>query len=264
MKQLYLVEKPKEKTIEVQTKENRIVKTITNSDLMWSKINAWLEDCKNQKENFAYFVVEYKADVHLDSSKDEFLTTYTTMERPFRNESIDSYGGYWGSGGCYGKNNLDKLKEELISWRKGYLEVPYCREKADGTALRDIKAQNVRIFMDDKAKEFIAREAKWNLNDLTSELKAIKEKSLTEEYLKKFDRMEFLDKEINKAEYDVLPGLKEKAEKAFDENVGSQTILDGEKFDLNAAQSLFRNLKLKLAQMKKEYDDLRHELYRWD
>lgn len=262
MTQLSLIEKPKELKVDVLTKERHIVKTITNSDLMWGKINSWLEDCKNQKENFAYFVVDYRANVHLDSSKDEFLTTSTTMERPFKDFN-DSFGGCWGCGGSYGKDNLDKLKEELVGWRKGYLEVPYCREKADGTALRDIKAENVRIFIDDKGKEFIAREANWNLNDLSSELKAIKETPLTEEYLKKFDRMEFLDKEINKIDYDVLPGLKNKAEKAFDDNAATQTVLDGEKFDLNAAQSLFRRLKMKLTQMQKEYDELRHELYRW-
>ncbi len=263
MQQLSLVEKPKEKVVEVQTKEKQVVKAITNNDLMWGKINAWLDDCKQQKENFAYFVVEYRADVHLDSSKDEFLTASTTMERPFRDDSQDSYGGCWGCGGSYGKSNLDKLKEELVKWRKSYLEVPYCREKADGTALRDIKAESIRIFIDNRAKDFIARTAKWTLNDLSMELKSIKERPLTEEYLKKFDRMNFLEKEINKIDYDILPGLKDKAEKAFDDKAKTQTVLDGEKFDLNAVHKLYERLKLRLAQMQKEYDELRHELYRW-
>ena len=42
MQQLSLVEK----TIEVQTKEKQVVKTITGNDLMWSKVNAWLDNCK--------------------------------------------------------------------------------------------------------------------------------------------------------------------------------------------------------------------------
>ena len=262
MSQLCLVEKPKEKNIEVQTQQKQIVKTITNNDLMWSKINVWLENCKKQKENFAYFVVEYRADVHLDGTKDEALSTSTTLERPFKREG-DSYGGMWGGGGAYSKNNLDELKETLLNWRKNFLEVPYCREKADGTALRDIRAENIRIFIDDNAKDFIARIAKWTLNELASELKSIKETPLTEEYLKKFDRMHFLDNEIHKIEYDILPGLKGKAEKAFGNKEETQAVLDGEKFDLNAAYKLFNDLKLKLAQMQKEYDALRHELYRW-
>ena len=75
--------------------------------------------------------------------------------------------------------------------------------------------------------------------------------------------MKFLNKEKEKLEYDILPGLKEKTEKAFDDRIETQTILDGEKFDLNAAYDLFKKLKLKLAKMEKEYDELRHEMYRW-
>ena len=72
---------------------------------------------------------------------------------------------------------------------------------------------------------------------------------MTEEYLKKFDRMNFLDKEIHKLEYDILPGIKLKAENAFNEKIEAQTVLDGEKFDLNAAYELFQRLKHKLAEM---------------
>ena len=262
MQQLKLVKKPIEKKVEVQTAVKQAANTITDNNSMWNKVHAWLEKCKQEKENSAYFIVEYRADVHLDGSKDEHLTTSTTMERLFKSED-DSYGGCWGTNGTYNKNNLDELKKELIGWRKDFLEVPYCREKADGTALRDIKAENIRIFIYDKAKDFIARTAAWTINELALELKAIKEKPLTEEYLKKFDRMKFLNKEIEKLEYDILPGLKEKTEKAFDDRIETQTILDGEKFDLNAAYDLFKKLKLKLAKMEKEYDELRHEMYRW-
>lgn len=262
MPQLCLVQKPKEKIVEVQTKEKKVVKTITGNDLMWNKINTWLEHCKQQKENFAYFTVEYWADVFVDGGKEVHLSTSTTMERPFKGED-DHYGGYWGTNGTYNKDNLHELKQELINWRTDFLEVPYCREKADGTALRDIRAENIRIFIDDQAKDFIIRTAKWSLNQLASELKSIKEKALTEEYLKKFDRMQFLDKEIHKVEYDILPGLKDKAEKAFDDKLYSQTVLDGEKFNLNATHKLFKRLRLKLAQMQKEYDRLRQEMYRW-
>jgi len=259
MPQQCLISKPKE--VEVQTAVKQAANTITDNNSMWNKVHAWLEKCKQQKENSAYFIVEYRADVHLDGSKDEHLTTSTTMERLFKSED-DSYAGCWGTNGTYNKENLDELKEELLKWRKDFLEVPYCRGKADGTALRDIKAENVRIFIYDKAKDFIARTAAWTINELALELKAIKEKPLTEEYLQKFDRMKFLNKEIEKLEYDILPGLKEKTEKAFDE-VEAQTVLDGEKFDLNAAYDLFKKLKLKLAKMEKEYDGLRHEMYRW-
>ena len=266
MQQLKLIENPKEKQkIDEHTEEKKMLKTITdNNDLMWNKVNSWLENCKQQKENFTYFVVEYRANVHVDGSKDEYLTTSTTMERPFRDESIDSYGGCWGFGGNYTKENLDELKKDLIEWRKDFLEIPYCKEKADGSALRDIKAENIKIFIDDKAKDFITRTAKWNLSELTQELKAIKEKPLTEEYLKKFDRMNFLDKEIEKIEYKILPGLKDKIEKAFDDKIQTQITLDGESFDLNATYDLFKKLKSKLNEMEKEYDKLRHELYRWD
>ena len=263
MKQLSLVENPKEKINEVQTKERHVVKTITDNDLMWSKVNVWLENCKQQKENFAYFVVEYRANVHLDGSKDEYLTTSTTMERPFKNED-DSYGGCWGCGGNYTRENLGELKKDLIEWRKDFLETPYCKEKADGTALRDIKSENIKIFIDDKAKDFITRAAKWSLNEFIQELKTIKEKPLTEEYLKKFNRMNFLDKEIEKIEYKILPGLKGKIEKVFDDKIQTQITLDGESFDLNSTYDLFKKLKSKLSEMEKEYDKLRHELYRWD
>src|SRR3989338_9107160 len=100
MQQLKLVGKPKENAVEVKDNKNRIVKTITNNDLMWSKVNAWLDNCKQQKENFAYFVVEYRANVHLDGSKDESLSVSTTLERPFKPEG-DSYGGCWGCGGSF-------------------------------------------------------------------------------------------------------------------------------------------------------------------
>jgi len=144
------------------------------------------------------------------------------MERPFKREG-DSYGGCWGCGGSYGKDDLDELKKELIKWRQNFLEVPYCKEKADGTVLRDIKAENIRIFIDDNGKEFIARTAKWSLNELAIELKSIKEDPLTEEYLKKFDRMKFLDKEIHRIEYEVIPELKKKVESFFQES-GQSTL----------------------------------------
>ena len=141
--------------------------------------------------------------------------------------------------------------------------VPYCREKADGIALRDIKAENIRIFIDDRAKEFIAKAARWNLNELAVELKSIRETKLTEEYMRKFDRMNFLDKEINRIEYELLPRLKNNAEQAFDDKKDYQAVIDGKTFDLNAVHSLYKQLKQKLTEIKKEYDGLRHELYRW-
>lgn len=75
--------------------------------------------------------------------------------------------------------------------------------------------------------------------------------------------LKVLDKEIHKLEYEILPGIKSKSENAFIK-AGTQTVLDGETYDLNAALGLFRKLGLKLQQMKKEYDALRHEMYRWD
>ncbi len=260
MQQLSLVQKPKE-TPKPQVNEEQIVKTITSDcKSMWNKIQTWLENCKQQKENFAYFAIEYRADVHLDGSKEEHLSTTTTMERPFRDESGDSYGGSWGCGGNFSKNNLDELKKDLIEWRKSFLEVPYCKEKADGTALRDIKAENVRIFINDKGKDFIARTAKWTLNDLTTELKSIKEKPLTEDYLKKFDRMNFLNKEIHRIEYEVIPELKKKVESFFKET--EQATLEN-KPDLNQVAEIMRKNKCNLKQMQEEYDGLRHEMYRW-
>ena len=197
-----------------------------------------------------------------DSSKEEYVITSTTLERPFRIED-DSYGGCWGCGGTYGKDGLEKLKNDIAGWRKNLLEAPYCKEKADGTALRDIKAENIRVFIDDRAKDFINRVANWNVNDLIAELKAIKEASLTDEILKKFERMKFLDKEINKIRYDNLPKLKDKGLSVFDDKKDAQTVIDGEKFDLNSVYRLYERLRSKLSQMEKEHDELKHEMYRW-
>jgi len=262
MSQLKLVQKPiVEKP---NTGSMKVIKRIVSSKGFYERVNNWIELCKANKENYAYIAIEYHAEVFLNGAKKECLSLTNTMERPFRANKDDSYAGSWGCGGNYDKNNLDELKKELIEWRKNFLEVPYCKEKADGTALRDIKAENVRIFIDDKAKEFISRTAKWTLNELAQELKAIKENPLTQQYLKKFERMNYLEEEIDKIEYDILPELRDKAEKAFDNNTETQTILDGEKFDLNAAYDLFKRLKAKAAQMEKEYNKLRHEMYRWD
>ncbi len=261
MSQLKLVQ---ESVAKVKSPESlEPIQRIHSSKSMYERINQWVEQCKEKKENYAYISVEYNAEIFVNGFMKELLSTTSTMERPFRNDSEDSYAGSWGTNGTYNQNNLDELKKELLKWRKDFLEVSYFKEKADGTALRDIKAQNVRIFIDEKAKEFIAREAKWNLNELASELKALIEAPITEEYLKKFDRMEFLNKEIHKVEYELLPDLKDKAEKAFEEKTTVQTVIDGDEFDLNSAYRMFKRLKIKLAGMEKEYDELRHELYRW-
>jgi len=256
MQQLSLVEKPKE--VEQPKQVKKLAKTLVNNDAMWSKVNAWIENCKKQRENFAHFTVEYWANIYVDGSKDEHISTSTAMERPFKKEG-DSYGGCWGCGGSYDKNELDKLKETLIKWRNDYLEVPYCKENADGTALRDVKAENIRIFIDDNAKNFINRTAKWSLNQLAEELKAIKEKPLTEEYLKRFERMKFLDKEIRRIEYEIIPELKKKVESFFQNSLQSAL----EKPDLNQIAEIMNKNKCDLKQMQKEYDGLRHELYRW-
>ena len=73
--------------------------------------------------------------------------------------------------------------------------------------IKKVNERNNESSINGKGKDFIAREAKWTLSELAMELKAIKEKPLTEEYLKKFDRMEFLDKEIHRIEYEVIPEL---------------------------------------------------------
>lgn len=262
IQQSKLIEDPEEGKLDIQDQdEEKVLKTITSSNEMWQRCNLWMDNCKQQKENFAYFTVEYRAEIHLDGLKDEYVITKTALERPFKRED-DTYGGYWSGQGTLNKNELDQLKNDIINWRKELLAAPYCKENADGHALRDIKAENIRVFIDDKAKEFINRTADWSVNVLTAELKAIKETPLTDEYLKKFERLEFLDKEIHKLEYDIMPQIKGKVDGVFSKS-DAQTVLDGEKFDLNAALNLFKRLKAKLAVMEKEYDELRHELYRW-
>lgn len=261
MPQQALLLQKEEKSRKTEVKTEKIELKEIEDNILEQKIANWIKQCKENKENFAYFKVTYLARVELDGSKKEAVETSTTVERPFRKPD-DSYGGMWGCGGFHKKEDLNELKEDIINWVKDQLSWPYNKEHADGHLISDIKREDVRVFIDDNSKDFIKRNAEWSLKDIAEEIKAIKVPPLTKEYLKKVQRLELLDKEIEKLEYTIIPDIKKKVERILEGDEDSQKTLN-EEDDINEIVKTLKENKGKLKVMKREYDALRHELYRW-
>jgi hypothetical protein len=187
----------------------------------WNEASPWINKCKADKENFTYRNFDYWNKSTL-AEQCEYIGGSSTLERPFKGTN-DSYGGAWGSGGYYKtKEQLDQLRADLIAWKTNWLSMPYCREKGDEFMVRSIRAENIKVFFSNKAKEFIKKTAEWDVDELIKELDALPDTQLTPEIEAKIDEYAQIKKD-GKAAQDKLWKL----EREMKEAIEGKTLLNG-------------------------------------
>jgi len=121
-------------------------------DKIWNKVNSFIEQCKANKDNYAYLVVEYFNHSNLETTR-EGLSFNEIVERLFKAES-DSYGG------MYGNNVIDRVdgfKNAVLDFKSKFTIQPYKKNIQNNIVLTDINADNVKIFVSEKAKEYLTK-----------------------------------------------------------------------------------------------------------
>jgi len=162
------------------------------------EIAEFLEECRKNRENWAYVSASYVCDYRIDE-KVEGLKVTQNVERPFKSED-DSYGGMWGTSG-YTKESINEFLEDTRKFIQGYLEQPY-KEKlkeSETSFLRDIKDRNVRVFISDKAKELL-KENGINADEYLSEVNGMKGRTVTDEELELCEKYKTMEMEIERLE----------------------------------------------------------------
>lgn len=229
----------------------------------WNEMNSWIKKCEEEGESYVYRNFDYYAEVSPDSSKVEYVQDTETFERLWKGTS-ESYGGSWGGGGTYrNKEDLIKLRKDLLEWKRNWLLMPYCKEKADDYIYRGVKKENIKVFFSSKAKEMIERVGGWSVDGFIKEFNSIKEAELMPEYEEKADRFTWVGKRI-----DTLFGLISKREHALkqmieDTNVSNQMTLSQELDGPSKIIKLFKELqdwKIEITRLEKQKGRLREEL----
>ena len=166
-----------------------------------SELYDWSEKCEQAQESVAYMVFEYHTNL-----AEEWLTYSDTLER-FWKGANEGYGGHWGGGSSiHSKEDAVALRGEIVEWVKDYLAMPYHRERADDWALRGIRKENIRVFINTQCKEFIERLGGWSVEELQKEISELLEAELKPELLLKIDEYNTVGKTYDKArhKYDDL------------------------------------------------------------
>jgi hypothetical protein len=217
----------------------------------WDVAGPWAEKCKTEKESVCYRTFDYVNRSTL-AKVDESVSSSSTFERHWRGVS-DSYGGSWGGGGHYAtKEEFDELRADLIKWKQNWLSMPYCREKADDFMVRGVRAENIRIFFSNKAKEFIKRTAGWDVDELIKELDAMPETIMTPEIQDKIDNFRKIESD-GKAAQDKLWKL----ERELKEAIEGKTLLNGHMMALKYDE--MQDLRQIVKRLEQEQETARKE-----
>jgi hypothetical protein len=208
----------------------------------------WSENCEKAQESIAYMLFEYHTNL-----ANEYITQSDCLER-FWKGAEEGYGGCWGGHNTIrDKDEVVALREEILTWKKEYLAIPYCRERADEWALRGIRKENIRVFINDQCKEFIERVGGWSVDDLQKELSELPEAELTLEYVTKVTEFAEVTAIYDKARttYDTL------RRKFLDLSDAKNTLISPEMVgqiyvDLLAAKKLQQESDVRKEQLRNE------------
>lgn len=209
----------------------------------------WCSQCKKAKESLAYQRFDYVGDL-----QSEGLRGSTTLERNWRGAE-ESYGGMWGSGGSWSTpEEVKALREELVEWYTDWMNVPYCREKANEFTLRGIKRENIRLLFSEKAKEFVQRVGGWSVDELQAELNTIPEAELTPEYMAKCNEYEQCQEDETK--YSRLANsLRSDIEKGL---AGKNLLITPDMIKVKYEQ--LQDATIRSENARRRWDELRNEL----
>jgi len=222
------------------------------------ELGAWIKKCEEEKENYLYWAFDYHNRIELDNTT-EFISGEHTLERINRGRA-DSFGGSWGSGGCYqGSEGSKKLWDMLLSIRRDRLSKPYHREKADDFSIRGIKKENIRVFFSKKAKEYLKEKCGWDFALFQEKWDSIREAELSPEIIKRNDRYYELRKLIDDLDKKIWQRRRE-LENVINRPVqGSQSKLIDPIADLCEKFKEYIEWRAQCQMLSNEYDALAKE-----
>lgn len=178
--------------------------TTTISEPETGEIAKFMEKCRENRENWAYISAVYVCDFRIDGKR-EWLNVNHTLERPFKDEG-DSYGGMWGMR-SYPRDKISEFLDDTGKFVQKLLEQPY-KENLKGSEacfLRDIKDENIRVFLTDSARKLLEENAT-DAGEYLSKVHEMKGRTATDEELElceKYDRMEEETSKLEKRLNDI-------------------------------------------------------------
>lgn len=183
--------KPSNTYIKEQDKEYQPISDVvdTESDSAEEKFS---------EPDFAFFRIDWNCDVKVDGVKEEWLSTYETVE--YKNHLNSMYGG----GGCYKAKDWEELKKSILHFFFWRFKLPYVAYDKDfelekygsvfGSYICDIKSENIKLLISPKAIDFLKRN-KIAVEELLKEIEKMRKNraEFDEEYQDKM--VLFLDTE---------------------------------------------------------------------
>ena len=140
-----------------------------------ARSNVVIEDVSEVKREHthAYVNLKYASETTLEKRMEVILYDYGYSIRPYPQAS-SRYGGYWGSGGRFDKEDLDQLFAYLIKWKRGLFDKPYTDDDlTNAHRFSNLKPEHVYINVSEKTRRWIDRNTQTSWDDFLRDWDAV-------------------------------------------------------------------------------------------
>ncbi len=186
--------------------------------------NVVIEDISEVKRDhtYAYVNLKYASETTLEKRMEVILYDYGYSIKPYPQAS-SCYGGYWGSGGRFDKEDLDQLFAYLIKWKRGLFDKPYMDDDlTNAHRFSNLKPEHVYINVSEKTRRWIDRNTQTSWDDFLRDWDAIDVVPMPEGYVDLVCREEELGRQsddireaigklqgdVRKTDFDSLESVK--------------------------------------------------------
>jgi len=222
----------------------------------------WIETCKANQQNFSYMMFDATIEIDVNTGETKAQPNVSTaVERPFKPED-DSYGGMWGSGG-YGDKEGEELKQQILGTKKRHLQTPYKEGLHKCDFMRDIKAENIRLFITPAGQEYLKMKGV-NAEELQKEFNSMPENHATKDDELKQELFEMVqqEKERTNNEFSRIDNSM-RARLKMESRYGCEELTCAEEhrdMPIEKLVELRDNIQTKLETLEQIEEDFYHEI----
>lgn len=265
---LFPEEKKDVKSAPAAKKNEHTNTNLTITSTAEEQAKTWIAAKEANKENHAYIAIDYACQIDLDRTV-EGIAFEEEVWHKFKPNGLNSTGSIRPRDAfAASKERFEEFVDYIFGFKTNLLKTPYAEHNGSKNFehwLRDIKAENIKIFYAEKARELVLRCTGKDMAEISKQLDAMSEHHAAEEDFQRLKKYELLEEIVEKTGK-KLEEMKEEIAECFD--IDSSTVmfkkkserkelpLDYEEKDWNKTADEFKTLEKEYESAEKEREEM--------